>query len=55
MAAQLKTRTTWRALQGIAGIVLMVALWWLLTVPFSAAGSMGQRFAPGPSLLTLVT
>jgi NitT/TauT family transport system permease protein len=55
MVAQQKTHTAWRALQGLAGVVLLVGLWWLLTVPFSAAGSMGQRFAPGPSLLALAT
>jgi len=55
MAAQQKTHTAWRALQGIAGIFLMFALWWLLTVPFATPGSMGQRFAPGPSLVALFT
>jgi NitT/TauT family transport system permease protein len=55
MAAQQKTHTAWQALQGIAGIFLMVALWWLLTVPFATPGSMGQRFAPGPSLVALFT
>ncbi len=55
MAAQQKTHTAWRALQGIAGIFLLFALWWLLTVPFATPGSMGQRFAPGPSLVALFT
>jgi len=54
MAAQQKASPAWRALQGLAGIVLLIGLWWLLTVPFSAPGSMGQRFAPAPSLLTLI-
>jgi len=36
------------------GILLMLGIWWLMTVPFSAPGSMGPRFAPGPSLSTLV-
>ena len=55
MALQQNTRTVRGVLQGLAGIGLMLGLWWLLTVPFSAPGSMGQRFAPGPSLLTLVS
>ncbi|HBI82727.1 MAG TPA: ABC transporter permease [Alcaligenaceae bacterium] len=42
-----------RALQGLAGILLMVGIWWLLTVPFTPADSMGQRFAPGPALTAL--
>jgi NitT/TauT family transport system permease protein len=55
MALQQTFTTAIRVVQGLAGIALMLGVWWLLTVPFSAPGSMGQRFAPGPSLLTLVT
>lgn len=55
MAAQQKFTTAIRVLQGLAGIALMLGVWWLLTVPFSAPGSVGQRFAPGPSLLTLMS
>ncbi len=42
-----------RAVLGVAGMLLLLAIWWLMTVPFTAAGGMGQRFAPGPSLSTL--
>lgn len=55
MASQSQTLATWRVLQGVLGIVLLVGLWWLLTVPFSTPGSMGMRFAPGPSLTTLIS
>ncbi len=44
-----------RVLLGMSGIALLLGLWWLLTVPFSMAGGMGQRFAPGPALSTLYT
>jgi NitT/TauT family transport system permease protein len=44
-----------RALLGLAGIMVLLACWWLLTVPFTEPGGMGQRFAPGPSLSTLAT
>lgn len=44
-----------RALLGLLGMAALVGIWWLLTVPFSVAGGMGQRFAPGPSLSTLAT
>jgi NitT/TauT family transport system permease protein len=43
-----------RAVLGMAGMLVLLGCWWLLTVPFSPAGGMGQRFAPGPSLSTLV-
>jgi len=55
MALQQKFIAATRVVQGLAGIALMLGVWWLLTVPFSAPGSMGQRFAPGPSLLTLIS
>ena len=55
MALQQTFTTAIRVVQGLAGIALMLGVWWLLTVPFSAPGSMGQRFAPGPSLLTLMS
>ncbi|MEN9588276.1 MAG: hypothetical protein RLZZ481_62 [Pseudomonadota bacterium] len=55
MSAQQTQHASLRALQGLAGIFLLLGLWWLFTVPFSASGSMGQRFAPGPSLLTLAS
>ncbi len=42
-----------RALLGMLGMLLLLGIWWLLTVPFSETGGMGQRFAPGPSLSTL--
>ena len=54
MASPSQTLATWRVLQGVLGIVLLVGLWWLLTVPFSEPDSMGLRFAPGPSLTTLI-
>ncbi|PHY05738.1 MAG: ABC transporter permease [Alcaligenaceae bacterium] len=53
MSAQQTKYASLRVLQGLAGIFLLLGLWWLLTVPFSASGSMAQRFAPVPSLLTL--
>lgn len=43
-----------RVLQGWLGILLIVGIWWLLTVPLTAPDSMGQRFAPGPALTSLV-
>jgi NitT/TauT family transport system permease protein len=55
MARQQKFIAATRVVQGLAGIALMLGVWWLLTVPFSAPGAMGQRFAPGPSLLTLIS
>jgi NitT/TauT family transport system permease protein len=55
MASQPKTQTVRTVLLGLGGIALMLGAWWLLTVPFSAPGSMGDRFAPGPSLTTLVS
>lgn len=55
MSAQQTQHASLRALQGLAGIFLLLGLWWLFTVPFSASGSMGQRFSPGPSLLTLAS
>ncbi len=42
-----------RALLGLTGLMVLVGLWWGLTVPFTEAGGMGQRFAPGPSLFAL--
>lgn len=42
------------ALRGLSGLILLVALWWLLTVPFSEGTGMVRRFAPGPALITLV-
>ena len=42
-----------RAVLGVAGMLVLLGCWWLMTVPFSDAGGMGQRFAPGPSLSTL--
>ena len=42
-----------RAVLGMVGMLVLLGCWWLMTVPFSAAGGMGQRFAPGPSLSTL--
>ena len=50
-----KTGAAVRALQGLFGILLMVGIWWLLTVPFSPPEGMGQRFAPGPALSALVS
>ncbi len=44
-----------RALLGLLGMAVLIGIWWLLTVPFSVSGGMGQRFAPGPSLATLAT
>lgn len=44
-----------RTLQGMFGILLLIGIWWLLTVPFSPADGMGQRFAPGPALTSLLT
>lgn len=40
--------------RGLAGLLVLFVLWWLMTVPFSASTGMVQRFAPGPALLTLV-
>jgi NitT/TauT family transport system permease protein len=41
-------------LQGAAGLLILLGLWWILTVPFSQNAGMVQRFAPGPALMTLV-
>lgn len=35
---------------GFAGMALLIAVWWLMTVPFvSGESSLAQRFAPGPA------
>lgn len=39
---------------GLAGLVVLLAIWWLLTVPFTSANSLVTNFAPIPSLQTLV-
>ncbi len=54
MSMNVLTRNAFgRAVLGVMGMLVLLGMWWLLTVPFSAAGGMGQRFAPGPSLSTL--
>jgi NitT/TauT family transport system permease protein len=40
--------------RGLSGLIVLVALWWLMTVPFSESTGMVQRFAPGPALSTLL-
>jgi len=40
--------------RGLIGLLVLVALWWVMTVPFSDSNGMVQRFAPGSALLTLV-
>ena len=54
MSETLKAGAVARALQGVLGILLLIGIWWLLTVPFSSPEGMGPRFAPGPALGTLV-
>jgi len=38
---------------GLAGVGLLITLWWLLTVPLSSELSLVRRFAPGAALTTL--
>ena len=38
---------------GLSGLMLVIGLWWLMTVPFAGEASMVQRFAPGPAFSTL--
>lgn len=45
---------TLNALRGVSGLIVLVALWWTMTVPFSESTGMVRRFAPGPALFTLV-
>lgn len=54
MSMNVLTRNAFgRAVLGVAGMLVLVGIWWLMTVPFAAPGGLGQRFAPGPSLSTL--
>ena len=39
---------------GLSGLVIVIALWWILTVPFAGETALAQRFAPGPAFGTLV-
>ena len=39
---------------GLSGLIFVVALWWLMTVPFAGEAAMVQRFAPGPAFATLL-
>ncbi|NMK45905.1 ABC transporter permease [Achromobacter sp. Bel] len=38
---------------GLAGLAVLLALWWLGTDVFSPAGSMARRFSPGATFLSL--
>ncbi|MCQ4158675.1 ABC transporter permease subunit [Roseomonas sp. GC11] len=42
-----------RALPGLAGLALLLGLWWLGTVPFVAEGGFARRFAPGAAFASL--
>ena len=44
-----------QTLLGIAGLLGLLALWWLATVPWVQADSLAHRFSPGASLQALVT
>lgn len=39
--------------RGLTGLIMLVGVWWVMTVPFSESTGMVRRFAPGPALLTL--
>lgn len=40
-------------LRGSCGLLVLLACWWVLTVPFSDPVGMVRRFAPAPALATL--
>jgi len=43
------------ALYGVFGLLLLLAIWWLLTVPFTEPTSLVAHFAPAPSLQALLS
>lgn len=40
--------------RGLAGLVILLVLWWIMTVPFSEGAGMVRRFAPALALEALV-
>ena len=39
---------------GLSGLILVISLWWLMTVPFAGDTTLIKRFAPGPAFSTLL-
>ena len=48
-----KQKTLTSAVYGGFGLLVLLAVWWLLTVPFTAPNSLVAHFAPVPSLQAL--